>query len=85
MRAKAQDRRADSKAAEAVAQRVPSKTDAPTQTEEEPPPAEQPDDDDLRMPGLEVTYPSHKDSNLQILAVTQDLDGPSQNTRAARQ
>ena len=89
IRAKAQERQADSEAAEAAAQRVPSGSDAPEQTaptptEEEPPPAKQPDEDDLRMPGLEVTYSSHKDSDLQIPAATQDLDGPSQNTRAAR-
>lgn len=48
-----------------------------------------PDEDDvedgaLLMPGLEVTYPSLNERDARPLVVSQDLDGPSQNTRAAR-
>ena len=43
-------------------------------------------DDGLRMPGLEVTYPSNKGNNSEPLPplVSQDYEGPSQNTRASR-
>ena len=42
---------------------------------------EQEADDAVLMPGLEVTYPSLKDAELNPPTVTQDEDGPSQNTR----
>ena len=36
------------------------------------------------MPGLEVTYPSLKDSEINPPTITQEFDGPSQNTRERR-
>jgi len=42
------------------------------------------DDGDLRMLGLEVTYPSTKEADNILPIVSPDDLGPSQNTRAAR-
>lgn len=42
---------------------------------------EQEEDDAVLMPGLEITYPSLKDVELNPPTVTQEFDGHSQNTR----
>ena len=49
-----------------------------------PPDDDEADDGTVLMPRLEVTYPSLKEQNEQPNVVSQDWDGPSQNTRAAR-
>ena len=65
-----------------AAQRVP---DGPSNDEaQRVPPDEIAEDGAVLMPGLEVTYPSLKDNELQPPIVSQDCEGPSQNTRAAR-
>ena len=65
----------------AVPQRVPTKKEESVEdaTEEE-----ETKDSAVLMSGLEVTYQSLKDNKLQSSVTSQDWDGPSQNTRAAR-
>ena len=45
---------------------------------------EEADDTAVLIPGLEVTYPSLEDKQNQPNVITQDWNGPSQNTRVAR-
>ena len=64
------------------AQRVPN--DPTPDGAQRVPPDEVAEDSAVLMPGLEVTYPSLKEKELRPPVVSQDCEGPSQNTRAAR-
>ena len=64
-----------------VPQRVPtSQEDAPQRVSPE---EDEADNGAVLMPGLEVTCPSLKEQKARPNVVSQDLDGPSQITRAA--
>ena len=78
-----QPQRVDQSTQERAAQKVPDDADG-SGPQRVPLDEDEAEDGAVLMPGLEVTYPSLKDPQAQPHVISQDWDGPSQNTRAAR-